>query len=137
RAQPPPASRTQRVQAARAGRVGTGERARRGRAGDGHRVPRGRRGDTDVGRQDGREAVAGPRPPAGVRVTLTAEAVVHGGETLARHEGRVVFLRDRKSTRLNSSHGSISYAVFCLKKKKTPTTSSMCTNGQNNSSDQT
>src|SRR5438128_5043347 len=29
-------------------------------------------------------------------------------------EGRT----DRKSTRLNSSHGSISYAVFCLKKKK-------------------
>src|SRR5438067_8644350 len=28
-------------------------------------------------------------------------------------------LRDRKSTRLNSSHVSISYAVFCLKKKKT------------------
>src|SRR5689334_25291381 len=27
--------------------------------------------------------------------------------------------RDRKSTRLNSSHSSISYAVFCLKKKKT------------------
>src|SRR2546429_6935723 len=29
--------------------------------------------------------------------------------------------RDRKSTRLNSSHGYISYAVFCLKKKKRPT----------------
>src|SRR2546422_3433756 len=29
--------------------------------------------------------------------------------------------RDRKSTRLNSSHGYISYAVFCLKKKKTKT----------------
>src|SRR5216684_5017107 len=29
--------------------------------------------------------------------------------------------RDRKSTRLNSSHGYISYAVFCLKKKKKPT----------------
>src|SRR5437868_11344369 len=28
--------------------------------------------------------------------------------------------RDRKSTRLNSSHVSISYAVFCLKKKKRP-----------------
>src|SRR5207253_3641455 len=28
---------------------------------------------------------------------------------------------DRKSTRLNSSHVAISYAVFCLKKKKTPT----------------
>src|SRR3712207_7736556 len=29
---------------------------------------------------------------------------------------------DRKSTRLNSSHANISYAVFCLKKKKTLTT---------------
>src|SRR3712207_7548516 len=29
--------------------------------------------------------------------------------------------RDRKSTRLNSSHANISYAVFCLKKKKKPT----------------
>src|SRR5687768_18008348 len=29
---------------------------------------------------------------------------------------------DRKSTRLNSSHGYISYAVFCLKKKKNNTT---------------
>src|SRR5690242_21737915 len=31
---------------------------------------------------------------------------------------RLVHARDRKSTRLNSSHMSISYAVFCLKKKK-------------------
>src|SRR2546422_4709957 len=31
---------------------------------------------------------------------------------------------DRKSTRLNSSHGYISYAVFCLKKKKKKTTKS-------------
>src|SRR2546427_8329292 len=30
--------------------------------------------------------------------------------------------QDRKSTRLNSSHSQISYAVFCLKKKKTKTT---------------
>src|SRR5205809_4100525 len=30
----------------------------------------------------------------------------------------VIFRPDRKSTRLNSSHGYISYAVFCLKKKK-------------------
>src|SRR3712207_7448215 len=45
---------------------------------------------------------------------------------LARHAGRVAaegsqngkaVLRDRKSTRLNSSHANISYAVFCLKKK--------------------
>src|SRR2546429_7134196 len=32
--------------------------------------------------------------------------------------------RDRKSTRLNSSHGYISYAVFCLKKKKRKTLTS-------------
>src|SRR5207245_10495102 len=35
-----------------------------------------------------------------------------------RREGRSALEADRKSTRLNSSHGSISYAVFCLKKKK-------------------
>src|SRR3712207_7166119 len=33
--------------------------------------------------------------------------------------GNNVILKDRKSTRLNSSHANISYAVFCLKKKKT------------------
>src|SRR2546422_8294818 len=43
----------------------------------------------------------------------------HGASALtARHRGG-----DRKSTRLNSSHGYISYAVFCLKKKKTPLSS--------------
>src|SRR2546429_6606014 len=40
-----------------------------------------------------------------------------GGRPLAG--ARSVPRRDRKSTRLNSSHGYISYAVFCLKKKKT------------------
>src|SRR2546430_17616588 len=38
-----------------------------------------------------------------------------------REPGRVssgIWKRDRKSTRLNSSHSQISYAVFCLKKKK-------------------
>src|SRR3989449_5060563 len=34
------------------------------------------------------------------------------------HPSQVVGVLDRKSTRLNSSHGYISYAVFCLKKKK-------------------
>src|SRR2546422_8370085 len=34
--------------------------------------------------------------------------------------------QDRKSTRLNSSHGYISYAVFCLKKKKKNYTSCVC-----------
>src|SRR3712207_8304196 len=32
----------------------------------------------------------------------------------------LVLIRDRKSTRLNSSHANISYAVFCLKKKQVP-----------------
>src|SRR3712207_8658136 len=34
--------------------------------------------------------------------------------------GEVAAGQDRKSTRLNSSHANISYAVFCLKKKKLP-----------------
>src|SRR2546422_1569590 len=46
-----------------------------------------------------------------------------GRHRLAERRGVVpvrdpVLLADRKSTRLNSSHGYISYAVFCLKKKK-------------------
>src|SRR2546430_11256869 len=34
-----------------------------------------------------------------------------------RHQSRPAQIRDRKSTRLNSSHSQISYAVFCLKQK--------------------
>src|SRR2546422_3608588 len=37
---------------------------------------------------------------------------------LTLHSTARIASRDRKSTRLNSSHGYISYAVFCLKKKK-------------------
>src|SRR2546422_6290159 len=59
----------------------------------------------------------GPEPVPGIwrasRFTLAAP----GGEAhlYVVHLGS---FRDRKSTRLNSSHGYISYAVFCLKKKK-------------------
>src|SRR2546422_6177366 len=51
-------------------------------------------------------------------------AQAHGGRAVARpvHSGGSRYpgaaREDRKSTRLNSSHGYISYAVFCLKKKK-------------------
>src|SRR3712207_8926971 len=38
---------------------------------------------------------------------------------LAPDEDQARIYSDRKSTRLNSSHANISYAVFCLKKKKT------------------
>src|SRR2546421_1637698 len=41
-----------------------------------------------------------------------------GGRTMDGERGRRLAARDRKSTRLNSSHDQISYAVFCLKKKK-------------------
>src|SRR3712207_7606415 len=46
------------------------------------------------------------------------------GEIARRHPGLRMHIDhigrgDRKSTRLNSSHANISYAVFCLKKKKT------------------
>src|SRR2546429_5175135 len=39
------------------------------------------------------------------------------GVSFEWHRAEVISVRDRKSTRLNSSHGYISYAVFCLKKK--------------------
>src|SRR2546426_7580978 len=65
-------------------------------------------------------------------VGMRGVVAVHGGERRGAHEGRhhqhagreqedvlaVVAPGDRKSTRLNSSHLVISYAVFCLKKKK-------------------
>src|SRR2546430_3713265 len=44
---------------------------------------------------------------------------------LARQGLASVAVRDRKSTRLNSSHSQISYAVFCLKKKKNNTKSTL------------
>src|SRR5438876_7098133 len=46
--------------------------------------------------------------------------LLHANWLEADHIGELLaVIRDRKSTRLNSSHPSISYAVFCLKKKKT------------------
>src|SRR3712207_7586571 len=57
-------------------------------------------------------------------VVLESEVQSHGrGETVRPEAGsapqrRSHALLDRKSTRLNSSHANISYAVFCLKKKK-------------------
>src|SRR2546422_1799231 len=47
-------------------------------------------------------------------------------QRVLRNFGIETLFPDRKSTRLNSSHGYISYAVFCLKKKKTNTTSCCC-----------
>src|SRR5256884_3474421 len=59
-------------------------------------------------------------------LTLRSQSVVPAAVSHARYNALVFFTHwadvcgeeDRKSTRLNSSHGYISYAVFCLKKKK-------------------
>src|SRR2546422_3533434 len=61
-----------------------------------------------------------PVRPVAVAVSVLVPAVVPSVQlpTVAKP----LALVDRKSTRLNSSHGYISYAVFCLKKKKHRTT---------------
>src|SRR3712207_6863263 len=58
--------------------------------------------------------------PGGSGEGLPAGAVVVSAirADRRRHSVRRRFAQDRKSTRLNSSHANISYAVFCLKKKK-------------------
>src|SRR3712207_9439056 len=48
---------------------------------------------------------------------LSARSSIEELEKPGRFRNRIV-TEDRKSTRLNSSHANISYAVFCLKKKK-------------------
>src|SRR5687768_18048036 len=78
------------------------------------------------GRKDDRQAVArGLQPP---RFSAARRPVpdrkrprAYPGDSKKegeRHTPGIVARSDRKSTRLNSSHGYISYAVFCLKKKK-------------------
>src|SRR2546422_2944829 len=66
-------------------------------------------------RRDAREARRGAREAVAVDRSWAAGADARG--LVAREAAG-----DRKSTRLNSSHGYISYAVFCLKKKKTDST---------------
>src|SRR5258708_19127039 len=56
------------------------------------------------------------RDPRGRRGALPARAARRRAPSL--HPLHLRLGRDRKSTRLNSSHQIISYAVFCLKKKK-------------------
>src|SRR3712207_8931235 len=69
-------------------------------------------------------ALAPPREELYRRIDARAEAHFRAGlveevrELLARGAPEESSALDRKSTRLNSSHANISYAVFCLKKKK-------------------
>src|SRR5437762_6925248 len=57
---------------------------------------------------DGKDVTHGNPLVSGAKVTA---------EVLEQRKDKKVFALDRKSTRLNSSHRCISYAVFCLKKK--------------------
>src|SRR3712207_7014984 len=54
---------------------------------------------------------------AGVTMIANDEQLNVALERIAHFQAQLAHLRDRKSTRLNSSHANISYAVFCLKKK--------------------
>src|SRR2546430_8600116 len=61
------------------------------------------------------------REPQAVVLLPALPRVLHGRRLVAlEHHFPALEGEDRKSTRLNSSHSQISYAVFCLKKKKTP-----------------
>src|SRR5699024_12719862 len=77
-----------------------------------------------IGIDGHRGALTVGHPRGGVPVVRAAGTVRPGGTTRADDAGGQVepsggihTRADRKSTRLNSSHVSISYAVFCLKKK--------------------
>src|SRR3712207_8576459 len=71
-----------------------------------------------------RFAVAGPQYPKDIAWPANVERLEHvspADHPLFYGSSRFtlnVTREDRKSTRLNSSHANISYAVFCLKKKK-------------------
>src|SRR3712207_9016539 len=78
---------------------------------------------TTLFRSDLAGGFAAQQPELSKDVLWGARALVHVEAEWARHvvaafERGTTSLRDRKSTRLNSSHANISYAVFCLKKKK-------------------
>src|SRR3712207_7393552 len=74
-------------------------------------------GPAQDGRRQGRHQDAGPHRDQHVGVPTSSP----GRSCTLRGRGR----SDRKSTRLNSSHANISYAVFCLKKKKTKKTTTI------------
>src|SRR3712207_7644587 len=74
-----------------------------------------------VGRAPLDPAGGGARlPPHGLRGRRQPFLRPPRGGRLGAQAAQLLVVRpDRKSTRLNSSHANISYAVFCLKKKKT------------------
>src|SRR2546430_6588665 len=79
------------------------------------RLERARLGDVGVGLDHG----------AAQSRELAVEGAPHAATVLVVHVNDAGASGDRKSTRLNSSHSQISYAVFCLKKKNKNTSTPM------------
>src|SRR5688572_31072422 len=69
-----------------------------------------------TGKESGRTSGPAFSPKGGRQAPASAESA-----SCAQRSALGKRWRDRKSTRLNSSHSQISYAVFCLKKKKNTT----------------
>src|SRR2546430_9542736 len=82
---------------------------------------------TTLFRSDGQQG--GPNVPTGEHRHLDRGHLLRG-ESDHHDPARRRLGLDRKSTRLNSSHSQISYAVFCLKKKKTTHTWKECSTRQ-------
>src|SRR3712207_8107073 len=62
-------------------------------------------------------SVADEMIPPAQESSVRLDQIRQAFDTLPQDQRAVLHLVDRKSTRLNSSHANISYAVFCLKKK--------------------
>src|SRR2546422_8491974 len=77
-------------------------------------------GHQDLAGNTAHPAVAFAREKCGIRIKLVRQLRAQRPVRAAvgRHHCKTELAQDRKSTRLNSSHGYISYAVFCLQKKK-------------------
>src|SRR3712207_7290834 len=71
---------------------------------------------TTLFRSAGVEDVRADRPLGGRGPGVCMSSCDHGAPHRPHAHPRADLLLDRKSTRLNSSHANISYAVFCLKK---------------------
>src|SRR5438309_7878336 len=84
----------------------------RSRSGSGWRDEAEKTGQAHRAGTESRRAREGAAEDARAQGSSIGEAVPSAGQAPSVLGG------DRKSTRLNSSHSSISYAVFCLKKKK-------------------
>src|SRR2546429_3765334 len=86
------------------------------------RSVRARRGELPPARRSRFESLSDIRFPEKTRAALRSgdnrpSPPLGNGNQATCQSGDDISIRDRKSTRLNSGHGYISYAVFCLKKK--------------------